>query len=386
MRKKRVSIWGSTGSIGTQALEVIGCHPDRFELVTLTARSSADLIFEQALKWKPERVILTGAPDTDWQMRFKEAGIRYETGSEALMRAASAAEEDMVVNGLVGSAGLLCTVNAIRAGVHIALANKEVLVMAGGLINELLEKHHVDMIPVDSEHSAVWQCLRGESGESIRRIVLTASGGPFRNFSADELKHVSREQALAHPNWNMGPKITVDSATMINKALEIIEARWLFGVRPGQIEVVVHPQSILHSMVEFMDGSLKAQLSVPDMRVPIAYALSYPERFEIPFGSLDLSILHRLDLMPPDFERFPALRLAYQVLETGGTAPAVLNGADEAAVQAFLEDRIHFIEIVALIEETLQQHQVIARPGLEQILEADRWARETIGRLIRSMK
>ncbi|MBN2105307.1 1-deoxy-D-xylulose-5-phosphate reductoisomerase [bacterium] len=386
MNKKRISIWGSTGSIGTQTLDVVRQHPERFKIVNLVAHKNAEIIFNQAKEFRPSCVILTGEVESGWHSRFHDMDVRLETGPEALITSASSGSEDMVVNGLVGAVGLTCTVNAIQAGVNIALANKEVLVMAGDLINSLLRNRHVKLIPVDSEHSAIFQCLQGESPESIRRLILTASGGPFRSRSLDELKHVTVKEALAHPNWDMGAKITIDSATMINKALEIIEARWLFGVSPEQIEVVIHPQSILHSMVEFVDGSLKAQLSVPDMRVPIAYALSWPDRLGLPFGSLDISKLYRLEMIPPDPDRFPALKLAYQVLETGGTAPAVFNGADEAAVKAFLDRKIEFTQITECIMEALNRHQKIDNPSLEQIINADQEARDTVQGFIRLMK
>ncbi len=385
MKRQRISIWGSTGSIGTQTLEVVRKFPERFQIVVLAAHRNAEMIFRQAGEFNPDRVILTGPIDPGWQEKFRQAGIRLDLGHEALMQAAAAGEEDMVVNGLVGGVGLTCTVRAMETGTDIALANKEVLVMAGELIGHLQEKSSVRLVPVDSEHSAVFQCLKGEPAGCIRRIILTASGGPFREWSGDQLVDVTVEQALAHPNWDMGAKITIDSATMINKALEIIEARWLFKVEPSRIEVVIHPQSILHSMVEFTDGSLKAQLSVPDMRVPIGYALSCPDRFELPFGSLDLTKIHHLELIPPDFDRFPALRLAYEVLNSGGTAPAVLNAADEVAVQAFRDRRIGFLQITELIEQALSKHNVRTHPDLDEILAADRWARETTHDLIRSI-
>lgn len=386
IKKQRISIWGSTGSIGTQTLEVIRQYPDHFELITLVAHKSAEQIFEQARMFHPGKVILTGDVDSGWASRFKSIGIEYETGPESLHRSASSGAEDLIVNGLVGGVGLACTLDAIQAGVDIALANKEVLVMAGERVTRLCAEKQVRLIPVDSEHSAIYQCLQGESFSSIRRLILTASGGPFRNHSSDALKHVTVEQALAHPNWNMGAKITIDSATMMNKALEIIEARWLFQVRPEQIEVVIHPQSILHSMVEFDDGSIKAQLSVPDMRVPISYALSCPDRRELPFGSLDFTKTHLLELAPADHLRFPALRLAYHVLERGGTAPAVLNAADEVAVQAFIDGLVGFLDITECIENTLSCHKVVEDPSLEEILVADRWARETAGEFIHSIK
>ena len=376
--KKRLSIWGSTGSIGSQALEVVRQYPDQFQIVVLTSHSRAAELWEQAREFSPERVVLTGNTDSAWFSRFRELELNLETGPDALIEAASRGEEDQVVNGLVGAAGLKSTIKAIEKGTAIALANKEVLVMAGRLVNRLLKKYRTELIPIDSEHSAIYQCLRGEPAGFIRRLILTASGGPFRNRPLTGLADVTVEEALSHPNWNMGPKITVDSATMFNKALEIIEAHWLFGVQPSQIEVVIHPQSILHSMVEFVDGSLKAQLSVPDMRVPIAYALSCPDRRNLPFGSLDLTKIHHLELIPPDFERFPALKLAYDVIEAGGTAPVVLNGADEVAVQAFLERRIRFTQIAECIQKALDLHTVRSDPDYEEIIEADRWARETV--------
>jgi 1-deoxy-D-xylulose-5-phosphate reductoisomerase len=386
LNKKRLSIWGSTGSIGSQTLEVVRQYPGEFQIVVLAAHTRAEKLWEQAREFCPERVILTGDVESVWISRFQELGLNLETGSDALIEAASRGEEDRVVNGLVGAAGLHCTVKAIERGTAIALANKEVLVMAGELVNRLLKKYKAEMIPVDSEHSAIYQCLQGEPAMAVRRIILTASGGPFRNHSLSSLANVTVEEALAHPNWNMGPKITIDSATMVNKALEIIEAHWLFGMQPSQIEVVIHPQSILHSMVEFVDGSLKAQLSIPDMRVPIAYALSSPGRRKLPFGSLDLSEIRHLELYPPDFERFPALKLAYEVIEAGGTAPVVLNGADEVAVQAFLERRIRFNQIAECIHRVLDRHTVCSNPEFEDIIKADRWARETVSNFIRSIE
>jgi 1-deoxy-D-xylulose-5-phosphate reductoisomerase len=379
MNKKRISIWGATGSIGTQTLDIVRENPERFEVVALTGHSNVDLLFQQAQEFRPASVICTGVVDADaWKSRFASIDVQLRLGKDALLDQAASGVEDMVVNGLVGAVGLEATLKAIHAGVDIALANKEVLVMAGQLVNEALRKSSVRLLPVDSEHSAVFQALQGENQQEIRRIVLTASGGPFRGKSIGDLKDVTVEQALAHPNWSMGSKITIDSATMMNKALEIIEAKWLFDVRPEQIEVVIHPQSIIHSMVEFIDGSIKAQLSVPDMRVPIAYALTYPEHLKGQWGSLNFEQYQKMEFYPPDFNTFSGLKLAYQVLEKGGTAPAVLNGADEEAVQLFLDGRILFLQITDLIEATLSRHELIPSPTLEEIIEADQWARKFV--------
>jgi 1-deoxy-D-xylulose-5-phosphate reductoisomerase len=284
----------------------------------------------------------------------------------------------MVVNGLVGGVGLEATLLAIRAGTSIALANKEVLVMAGKMVMEEVEKYDVQLIPVDSEHSAIFQCLQGEDVRNIRRIILTASGGPFFNREKSTLKEVTVEEALAHPNWSMGKKITIDSATLVNKGLEIIEARWLFGIPKEKIEVVIHPQSIVHSMVEFEDGSIKAQMGKPDMRCPIALALTYPERWPGDYGSLDFTLKNVLEFFPPNADQFPCLQLAYKSLEMGGTAPAVLNAADEMAVALFLSGKIRYLQIQQLIETALSEHQVVEDPELEEIFTADRWARSFV--------
>ncbi len=348
-----------------------------FTISVLTAGRNVDLIYKQAEIFKPKVVVVTGdIKNKDWHQKFEELGIEVLTGREGLLKVAELGEEDLIVNALVGGVGVEVTMKAIKRGVSIALANKEVLVIAGEMITKEVEKQGVELIPIDSEHSAIFQCLQGEPRESIKKIILTASGGPFFNKKLSQLKHVTVEQALHHPNWSMGKKVTIDSATMINKGLEVIEARWLFDQEPDNIEVVIHPQSIIHSMVEFIDGSVKAQLGIPDMRVPISYALSYPERLSGHFNCMDFSNTLSLEFIPPDFEKFPALKLAYQVLNQGGTAPAVFNGADEAAVRLFLKKKIDFVTITEIVEKALQKHSVISNPSLEEILKANKWAKE----------
>ncbi len=380
MTARTVSIWGSTGSIGTQAVDVILRHPDRFRVVTLTGHANGRLLLEQAKKLRPATAVLTGpaGDSASFQQAFRENGTELLLGREGLLEAASRGAEQMVLNALVGSVGLEATLAAVRAGVSIALANKEVLVMAGDLVMREIRGRGLSIIPVDSEHSAVFQCLEGEDPASIRRILLTASGGPFLRTPAADLASVTPGQALAHPNWTMGRKVTIDSATLANKGLEVIEARWLFAVPPERIEVVVHPQSIIHSMVEFADGSVKAQLGIPDMRIPISHALSYPERLAHDFGRLNFTQCGPLVFLPPDTERFPALKMAYQALAAGGTATAVYNAADEEAVGLFLSGAVGFTDIPRLLEAALNGHRNTADPDLTGILEADRWARDFV--------
>ena len=375
MKTKRISVWGSTGSIGTQTLEVVGWYKDRFEIEVLTAHGNVNLLAEQARTFHPQSVVVTGKVEAGWEEPFRTMGIETLSGPAGLEEVASRGGEDLVVNALVGSAGCAATMRALDAGADIALANKEVLVMAGELVTAKVVQKEAKLLPIDSEHSAVFQVLQGEPRERIRRILLTASGGPFREKSLNELAEVTVEQALAHPNWSMGRKVTIDSATLMNKGLEVIEARWLFGVDPHRVEVVIHPQSIVHSMVEFVDGSVKAQMGLPDMRVPISYALTWPDRWDGDYGFIDFSEAQELNFYPPDMERFPALGLAYEALHVGGTAPAVLNGADEIAVAAFLDGRIGFDKIPVLLEETLRRHDVVKSAGLEDILAADAWAK-----------
>jgi 1-deoxy-D-xylulose-5-phosphate reductoisomerase len=376
-RKKKVSIWGSTGSIGAQTLAVISRYPDRFEIETLTAHSNINLLREQAEKFRPKHVVLTGLSDPGKvKDPFKGTGADCAFGMDSLVVLAGSGGEDLVVNALVGSAGLEAMLAAIRARRTVALANKEVLVIAGELVMAEAAGAGVEILPIDSEHSAIFQCLRGEPRESIRRIILTASGGPFLNRPLSELGRVTVEEALRHPNWVMGKKVTIDSATLMNKGLEIIEARWLFGLEPDRIDVIIHPKSIIHSMVEFQDGSIKAQLGKPDMRVPISHALTYPERWPFDFGSLDLGSPVNLEFLPMDSERFPGLGLARTALEKGGTAPAVFNAADEMAVNWFLERKIGFMDIPRIVEKALKERPVRPCAELKDVLQEDAETRE----------
>jgi 1-deoxy-D-xylulose-5-phosphate reductoisomerase len=379
---KRISIWGSSGSIGRQAVDVVLKHPDRFEVVALSVHRNLRLLLEQAKQLRPATVVVTGpAGDRDSIARsFQSLGVEALWGKEGLLEIAKRGREDMVLNALVGSAGLEATLSAVTAGVSIALANKEALVMAGEILTREIKKRGLSLIPVDSEHSAIFQCLQGENPASVRRILLTASGGPFLNTPEEELARVTVDQALRHPNWSMGDKVTIDSATMINKGLEVIEARWLFGVAADRIQVVVHRQSIVHSMVEFTDGSVKAQLGVPDMRIPISHALSHPDRLEHDFGRLDFGKVLNLDFQPPDLKKFEGLKLAYEALNAGGTATAAYNAADETAVRLFLSGKIRFPQIAGIVRKALERHTVRLNPSLDQILEADRVTRETIER------
>jgi len=372
---KRVAVLGSTGSIGRQTLDVIRAMPQRFRVVGLAAGKNMDLLTEQVKEFEPE--FIGRPPEKDDIERLKRvAGIKYDL--LPLDEIAAIPNVDIVVIATSGQAGLAPTLAASRAGKNIALANKESLVSAGEIITSEARKSGARILPVDSEHSAIWQCLGGESQEAAR-IILTASGGPFRQFSFEQLAEVTVAQALRHPSWRMGKKVTIDSATLMNKGLEIIEAHWLFSMPYDRIDVLVHPQSIIHSMVEFIDGSIKAQLSYPDMRLPIQYALSYPERLANPqLPRLDWALVKNLDFELPDYDRFPCLQLAIEAGKQGGTYPAVLCAADEVAVELFLDGRIRFTDIAGLIERTLEQHQLVAKPSLEEIEAADAWGRETL--------
>lgn len=354
--KKHIAILGSTGSIGTQALEVVKANPDKFEVEVLTAQNNADLLIRQAIEFKPNTVVIQN--ETLYPL-VKEAldpyDIKVYTGDKALADVVTMGTIHVVITALVGYSGLLPTVNAIKAGKTIALANKETLVVAGALIKELVKKHKVSILPVDSEHSAIFQCLVGEFDNPIEKLILTASGGPFRGKNVEYLKTITKEQALKHPNWTMGSKITIDSATLMNKGLEVIEAKWLFDVQPEQIEVVVHPQSIVHSLVQFTDGSLKAQLGLPDMKLPIQYALSYPERFKNDFPRFDFLKYPHLTFEQPDVATFRCLSLAYEAMKLGGNTACVLNAANEVAVAEFLKGRIGFMHIPEVIELTMQK-------------------------------
>jgi 1-deoxy-D-xylulose-5-phosphate reductoisomerase len=382
-RVTHVVVLGSTGSIGRSTLEVIAASEGSLRAVALSAHGNTRLLAEQAWAVRPRQIVVTdpaAAARYDWSDLPGE--VELLVGPAALKRVVTDGQVDIVVSAIVGSAGLQGTWAALEAGKRVALANKEALVVAGPLITKLAEQKGGRLLPVDSEHSAVFQALQAGHREEVRRVVLTASGGPFRNYTAEQLTRVSVADALAHPTWDMGPKITVDSATLMNKALEIIEARWLFDLSPDQIEVIIHPQSIVHSMVEYQDGSVIAQLSPPDMRLPIQYALTWPARRPGMAAKLDWSRTMELTFEPPDFERFGALQLGLQVARAGGTAGAVLNGANEAAVAAFLEGRLRFHEIVPACKSVLESHNFDPNPKLEQLLELDRWAGEEVLRWV----
>lgn len=369
---KRVAVLGSTGSIGRQTLEVISAHPHRFRIIGLAAGKNLDLLAEQINKFQPRFVYFQ-----DKKSHLANAEYKFLPLEEM----ASHAEVDIVVMATSGKWGLQPTLAAVKAGKRLALANKESLVMAGEIIVGEAKRNGAKILPVDSEHSAIWQCLEGET-EKPTRIILTASGGPFYHYSSAQLNKVTAEQALKHPSWRMGRKVTIDSATLMNKGLEVIEARWLFDMPVDSINVLVHPQSIIHSMVEFSDGSVKAQLGCPDMRLPIQYALSYPERLPNPkLPKLDWETIKELTFAPPDLDTFPCLKLASEAGKKGGTYPAVLCGADEVAVELFLSERIKFTDIARLVEQALERHQAISHPTVEEILAADSWAREEVRRL-----
>ncbi|MCS7154535.1 MAG: 1-deoxy-D-xylulose-5-phosphate reductoisomerase [Bacteroidetes bacterium] len=380
MRRELVLL-GSTGSIGTQALEVIALFPDRFRVRALVAHSQVERLAEQARRFLPDQVILLNpAGQEALREALRGLPIRVTAGMEAAEEAAADPAADVVISALVGFAGLRPTLAALRSGKRVALANKESLVVAGHLIKHLQQRTGASLIPIDSEHSAILQCLAGERPESVEKLILTASGGPFRTYSAAQLERVTPEQALRHPNWAMGAKITIDSATLMNKGLEVIEAYWLFGLPAERIQVLVHPQSIVHSMIQFVDGSVKAQLGQPDMRLPIQYALTYPDRLPTLYPRLDWSQIQQLDFEPPDLVRFPALGLAYAALRRGGSAPAVLNAANEVAVNLFLSGRIGFTRIAALVEAALEALPWEADPDLQALEEIDRETRQwTLG-------
>lgn len=376
---KNVAVFGSTGSIGTTALEVIAASQGRLQVVALSAHCRMAELLEQARQYKPRWVIAT---DAERALRFEWDDLPVDTelllGPDALAEVATAAEVDLVLAAIVGSAGLRSTWAALDAKKTVALANKETLVMAGSLVKRLSAKQGATLLPVDSEHSAIFQVLATRDTREVRRVVLTASGGPFRNFSADELKQVTVHEALAHPTWSMGPKITIDSATMMNKALEIIESRWLFDLSAEQIGVVIHPQSMVHSFVEFVDGSVIAQLGPPDMKLPIQYALEYPHRHPGVAARLDWTRRWQLEFEPADEKQFPALALGYECARAGGTSGAVLNAANEAAVAAFLAGDLHFTEIVPACRSVLEAHHFEVSPTLDKLELLDQWAREEI--------
>ncbi len=376
---KRIAVLGSTGSIGTNALDVIAASEGRLQAVALSAHSKFKQLIAQACQFQPRWVVATNertAANFDWS--GLPAGTELLIGAEALNKVVAEPDVDVVVAAIVGRAGLESTWAALDAKKTVALANKETLVMAGPLVMELSRERSAALLPVDSEHSAIFQALQAGQHREIQRLVLTASGGPFRQMSSEQLKQVTVAEALEHPVWDMGPKITVDSATMMNKALEIIEARWLFGVEPDQIQVVLHPQSVVHSMVEFVDGSVMAQMSPPDMRLPIHYALHYPERTKSIAERMDWKSAFSLEFYPPDLDRYPALKLGHDCAQAGGSSGAVLNAANEAAVGAFLAGELHFTEIVPACRSVLESHKFESHPTLDQLIDLDRWAREEV--------
>lgn len=382
---KRIAILGSTGSIGTQTLEVIRQHPEDFEVEVLTAQNNCDLLIAQALEFKPNAVVIGN--EHNYQ-KVKEAllphDIKVFAGHKAIAQVVEMETIDVVLTALVGYSGLIPTVQAIKAGKQIALANKETLVVAGEIITALAKENGVNIYPVDSEHSAIFQCLVGEFHNPIEKIILTASGGPFRGKDRAFLETVTREQALKHPNWDMGAKITIDSASLMNKGLEVIEAKWLFGLRTEQIEVVVHPQSVIHSLVQFEDGSIKAQLGLPDMRIPIQFALSYPDRLKSDFERFNFSKYPNLTFEQPDMKTFRNLQLAFDALANGGNAPCVLNAANEIAVAAFLNREVGFLEMSDLIAETMAKAAFVAHPSLDDYVASDAEARMITENLIKS--
>ncbi len=381
--KKKIALLGSTGSIGRQALEVIDMHPDKFELEVLSALNNSELLISQALKYKPNTVVI-GRKDLYSQVAeaLQPHNIKVFAGEESIAQIVEMESIDIVLIALVGFAGLLPTINAIKAKKQIALANKESLVVAGEIVTRLVKENQVLLIPVDSEHSAIFQCLSGENPDDIEKIYLTASGGPFRNFTFEQLQKVTPKDALNHPNWTMGDKITIDSASLINKGLEVIEAKWLFGLKREQIDIVIHPQSIIHSLVQFRDGSMKAQMSLPDMRLPIQYALSYPARFENDFPRFDFKDFGKLTFQPPDIKKFRNLALAFFALDQGGNMPCILNAANEVVVGAFLKNKISFLKMPDIIEKCMNTVAFIAHPSVNDYLDTDRETRIIAEKLI----
>jgi 1-deoxy-D-xylulose-5-phosphate reductoisomerase len=381
---KGISILGSTGSIGRQTLDVISMFPERFRIIGLVAGKNINLLKEQILKFKPEIVSVKDKNDAIMLVKELESeSVEIHWGEEGAEALASDKKADLVVSSMVGASGLKPTLAAIKSQKDVALANKEILVMAGNILTKEASRNGIRLIPIDSEHSALFQALRQSRKEFVRRLILTASGGPFLDFPEEKLAHVTPQNALNHPTWKMGKKITIDSATLMNKAFEIIEASWLFGIHPNSISVWIHPQSIVHSMVEYIDGSIIAQMSIPDMRIPISYALSYPERLPLINGNENLSkVFEELTFKDADLEKYPALSLAYQASEKGGTMPAVMNAANEIAVQYFLQGSLKFIDILRVVERTMELHKNLSGESLDEIFESDKWARITTESII----
>jgi 1-deoxy-D-xylulose-5-phosphate reductoisomerase len=381
--KKRIAVLGSTGSIGKQTLEVVEAYPDKFEISVLTANNNADLLIDQALKFKPNTVVITNenlhkkVADILWN-----EGIKTFCGDKALEEVVEMDEIDIVLTALVGFSGLKPTLRAINAGKTIALANKETLVVAGEIVTKLAQAKGVNIYPVDSEHSAIFQCITGEFQNPIEKIYLTASGGPFRGKKENELAQITKAQALKHPNWEMGAKITIDSATLMNKGLEVIEAKWLFNLRRDQIDVIVHPQSIIHSIVQFQDGSMKAQMGLPDMKLPIQYALTYPKRLHTDFKRFNFINYPQLTFEQPDLNTFRNLQLAYDAMDAGGNLPCILNAANEITVAAFLQDKIGFLDIAKINEKTMNSVSLEKNTSLESLIETDQEARRVASQLL----
>lgn len=380
---KSIAILGSTGSIGKQALEVVHENPEAFRVEVLTAQNNAALLVDQAKKYKPNAVVI-GNPD-----KYQEVSralwsfdIKTYAGTESLEQVVEMNSIDVVLVALVGFAGLMPSLNALKRRKPLAIANKESLVVAGDLVTQAAKQNQVPLLPVDSEHSAIFQCLAGEYHNPVEKIYLTASGGPFHFYSKAEMKNVTRKQALTHPNWNMGDKITIDSATMMNKGLEVIEARWLFDLKPEQIDIIVHPQSVIHSMVQFTDGSMKAQMGLPDMKIPIQYAFTFPERLSNSFQRFNFTDYPTLTFQKPDFDKFAGLSLSYEALRKGGNMPCVLNAANETAVKAFLEGKIGFLDVYKIIEQSMQKVHFIAEPQIDEYCLTDKETRKVAASLI----
>lgn len=381
---KRIAILGSTGSIGTQALDVIRENRDYFEVDVLTARNNSDLLIKQAIEFNPNAVVI--ANEREYKKvsdAISHLQIKVFAGNKSIEQIVESDTIDIVLTAMVGFSGLLPTVNAIKSNKNIALANKETLVVAGDIISNLIKKHNVNIFPVDSEHSAIFQSLAGEFHNKIEKIYLTASGGPFRTKSIEDLKEVTKEQALKHPNWDMGSKVTIDSATMMNKGLEAIEAKWLFDLKPEQIDIIIHPQSIIHSIVQFTDGSMKAQMGLPDMKLPIQYALTYPDRIKSNFKRFNFLDYPKLSFEKPDTSKFRSIQIAYDVMKMGGNTACIMNAANEIAVTGFLKDQIKFTEIPEIVEKTINKVNFVARPTLDDYIKTDEEARIISGQYIK---
>lgn len=382
--KKRIAILGSTGSIGTQSLEVLKAHPDKFELEVITAQNNSKLLIKQAIEHQPNVVVISNdLLYGEVRDALEHYDIKVYAGEDSLSQVVEMETIDQVIMALVGYAGLKPTIHAIKAGKNIALANKETLVVGGALIQELLKKYKSRIIPIDSEHSAIFQCLVGEFNNSIEKIYLTASGGPFRGWGQDKLKKVTKAQALNHPNWEMGCKITIDSASMMNKGLEVIEAKWLFDLNADQIDVIVHPQSIVHSLVQFTDGSIKAQMGLPDMKLPIQYALTYPERIQSDFPRFNFVNHPELNFEAPDLKIFRNLALAFEAMKMGGNTPCVLNAANEVLVSSFLKERVGFLEMPEIIEKCMNQISFVKNPSYDNLVDTDKESRKLALELIK---